>query len=90
MKRVTRMWIGLVSLIPMLAVVGLLVDAVGLEGVAAAWTLFGVALAWLGLMAWWTVQAPPDLTQEEADRYLAPLRHAKYDEGGAETEEPGR
>lgn len=85
MKRVTRMWVGLVSLIPVLAGLGWLLDGVGVEGVATAWTLFGAGLVLLGLAAWWTVQAPPDITQEEADRYFAPLRHARRD---ADREDP--
>ncbi len=79
-NRVTRMGIGLVALIPVLGLGGRLLEAVGLEGEAAAWVMFGVAAVWIALMIWWALRAPvpAQLSDESRGRYFAFLRQAEY------------
>ncbi len=80
MNRVTRMGIGLVALVPVLALGGRLLEAVGLEGEAAAWVMFGVAAVWIALTIWWGLRAPvpAPLSDESRGRYFAFLRQAEF------------
>lgn len=80
MNRVTRMGVGLVALIPVLGLAGTLLAAVGLEGEAAAWVVFGVAAVWIALTTWWAFRAPvpAQLSDEARGRYFAFLRHGQY------------
>ena len=80
MNRVTRMAIGLVALIPVLALAGWLISVLSIEGEAGAWTVFGAGLVWVAVMIWWALRgpAPTQLSDEERPRYLAFLRQAEY------------
>ena len=80
MNRVTRMAVGLVALIPVLALAGWLFGALGVEGEGGAWLTFGAGLVWVALMIWWALRAPApaQLSDGARGRYLAFLRHAEY------------
>lgn len=78
MNRVTRMGIGLVALIPVLAIVGWLFGAAGVDGEARAWLVLGVGVVWIALVIWWGLRAPAQLTEEFRGRYLSFLRQAEF------------
>ena len=80
MSRVARLGIGLVVLIPVLGLVGGLVAATDVDGESAAWIVFGIAFAWVALMVWWALSAPPARSQEASARYWVALRHARFDQ----------
>lgn len=79
-NRVTRLVIGLGSLIPVLCFVGWLLGTIGLDGESVAWVAFGVAAVWIALMTWWALRAPlpPPLTDAARGSYFAALRHGRY------------
>lgn len=80
MNRVTRMGVGLIALIPVLWFGGWLLAAIGVEGEAAAWIVFGVAAVWMAVTTWWALRAPAptQLSDEARRRYFAFLRHGRY------------
>lgn len=79
MNRATRMGLGLIAIIPVLALTGALLRAIGTEGELAAWIALAVAALWIVLVTWWTLRAPARLSTEERHRYLAFLRHPRYE-----------
>ena len=80
MNRVTRVVVGLLALLVVLGFGGGLLSAVGVEGVAAAWVMFGVGLVWIVVTIWWSMRAPvpAQLADGARGRYLSFLRHAEY------------
>ena len=78
MNRVTRMAIGLVALVPVLAVSGGLVSALGAGGETAGWLALGTGLIWIMAAIWWAMRAPPARSDEASARHWVALRHARY------------
>ena len=80
MNRVTRVVVGLLALLVVIGFGGQLLSAVGIEGVAAAWVMFGVGLVWIVVTIWWALRAPvpAQLADGARGRYLSFLRHAEY------------
>ena len=72
------MGVGLVALVPVLALAGALLTTLGVEGEATGWMILLLAVVWILLMAWWALRAPALLSQEARGRYLTFLRHAQY------------
>ena len=76
MSRAVRMGIGLVSLIPVIAIaIGVLV-AVGVEGAAVGWLALGIGMAWFVLMTWWALRAPAKPGSE--DSTWGVFRHSRF------------
>lgn len=76
MSRAVRMGIGLVSLIPVMAIaIGVLL-AVGVEGAAVGWLALGIGMVWFVLMAWWALRAPAKPDGE--DRTWGVFRHSRF------------
>ena len=78
MNRVMRMGIGLVALIPVLALAGGLGRAVGIEGEALGWAALGAGLVWIVVVIWWALRAPAQIAEESRGRYFAFLRQAQF------------
>ena len=77
MQRVTRVWLGLLSLLP----VAWLAGWAGLEGEAAAWVVFGVVAVWLVLPVMCDLRVPARLSPSERGCYLGLFfRHTEYEE----------
>lgn len=75
MSRALRMGIGLVSLIPVMAIaIGVLL-AVGVEGAAVGWLALAIGMLWFALMAWWALRAPAN--PDSGDRKWGVFRNTR-------------
>ena len=78
MSRVTRMAVGLVALVPVLALSGSLLVALGVGTEAAAWAALAIGVVWTILMVRWSQRAAPARSEEASARYWVALRHARF------------
>mgnify|MGYP001557406534 CR=1 FL=1 len=76
MSRAVRMGIGLVSLIPVMAIAIAALLAIGVEGAAVGWLALGIGMVWFAFMAWWALRAPAKPGSE--DRTWGVFRHSRF------------
>lgn len=59
MSRAVRLGIGLVALIPVMAITGGALVAADVEGLTVGWITLGVGVLWMILIAVWAMRVPP-------------------------------
>ncbi len=76
MSRAVRLGIGLVALIPVMAITGGVLVAAGVEGLTVGWITLGVGILWMILVAVWARRVPPAPGAE--DRNWGVFRDSRF------------
>ena len=76
MSRAVRMGIGLVALIPVMAIAVGGFIALGVEGATVGWLALGVGMVWFFVVAWWALRAPERPGND--DRAWGVFRHDRF------------